>query len=513
MRMKYLGEITASFTVSVVAIPVAISVALAVGIDPLYALISSLIALILSRLFSATPLMFTGPNVALNIAIWGIFNTFGSTGLFWVVFMSGIIQTAAALSKLGRQVYCIPRAVIQGMMCGVGTAVIAGQTLVAFTKSPRESALDSILSIAPSLLESLASGGIPPEVPIAFSTLATIFAFQYLCPRASRFLSPIVVSIVLVSTFCNLLGIEVPRMEMSFEGFTLVDVPSLLGGWHPDYIFPAVGLAFLSSVRSLSFQSLIDGHYFRTTTDYDRELRIQGMTNILCGLLCSLPTSGIMSLSKIQLGIGARKRIVNDFTIVLFILIPSLGAGLFEYIPLAVFPGILIYMGYVLIDVEGLLKTFRLSKSEFALLAATAAAMIVLGFSTGMFLGLCFSLARLALVLGLDFEYGISEPGILKIRGALTFVSLPRLSAAIQRAKGGQADELTLDCRHLYYIDCDCLDYLAREESQFQQRGKKLCINWEKMQWKIHKPLGSLLPLLNTLESTPNGEEGEQNHG
>ena len=65
---------------------------------------------------------------------------------------------------------------------------------------------------------------------------------------------------------------------------------------------------------------------------------------------------------------------------------------------------------------------------------------------------------------------------VLDLRGAATFLRLPRLAAALEKVPPGAELHVRLD--HLSYIDHACLELLMTWEKQHEALGGWLVIDW-----------------------------------
>jgi MFS superfamily sulfate permease-like transporter len=74
----------------------------------------------------------------------------------------------------------------------------------------------------------------------------------------------------------------------------------------------------------------------------------------------------------------------------------------------------------------------------------------------------------------------------LSLKGAATFLALPRLAAVLERVPPGT--ELHADLDSLSYIDHACLELLHSWEKQHAASGGKLVIDWHSVHGLSHAP-------------------------
>src|SRR5581483_5722526 len=157
----------------------------------------------------------------------------------------------------------------------------------------------------------------------------------------------------------------------------------------------AVTFALIASAETLLCAVAVDAMHAGPRTRFDRELAAQGVGNVVCGALGALPMTGVIVRSSANVGAGARTRrsaILHGAWLLLFV---SLFPGLLSRIPLAALAAVLVYTGWKLVNLPGLARLWRESRSEAAIFAATAAAIIATDLLTGVVLGVVLSAAKL----------------------------------------------------------------------------------------------------------------------
>jgi MFS superfamily sulfate permease-like transporter len=79
----------------------------------------------------------------------------------------------------------------------------------------------------------------------------------------------------------------------------------------------------------------------------------------------------------------------------------------------------------------------------------------------------------------------------MELRGAATFVRLPRLAAALESVPGSMHLHIVLD--KLDYIDHACIDLLSNWEKQHEAGGGQIIMEWDKLHRKYHERAGRAL--------------------
>ena len=145
-------------------------------------------------------------------------------------------------------------------------------------------------------------------------------------------------------------------------------------------------VASLESLLSLEASDKLDP--YKRTSPPNRELKAQGVGNIISGLLGGLPITAVIVRSSANVTAGARTRISaisHGLFMAGFVLLTP---QLLNHIPLAGLASILLYIGYKLSTV-GLYKgMYRLGWPQFLPFLTTVLAIVFTDLLTGIAIGL-----------------------------------------------------------------------------------------------------------------------------
>jgi MFS superfamily sulfate permease-like transporter len=145
-------------------------------------------------------------------------------------------------------------------------------------------------------------------------------------------------------------------------------------------------VASLESLLSLEASDKLDP--YKRTSPPNRELKAQGVGNIISGLLGGLPVTAVIVRSSANVTAGARTRISaisHGLFMAGFVLLTP---QLLNHIPLAGLASILLYIGYKLSTV-GLYKgMYRLGWPQFLPFLTTVLAIVFTDLLTGIAIGL-----------------------------------------------------------------------------------------------------------------------------
>jgi len=191
-------------------------------------------------------------------------------------------------------------------------------------------------------------------------------------------------------------------------------------------------------------------------TDYNKELRAQGIGNLLCGAAGALPMTGVIVRSSANVQAGAITRasaILHGVWILGFV---ALLPWLLREIPMAALGAILVVTGWRLVSLTHAKHLLRdHGPLPVVIWAATLIMVVATDLLTGVLVGIGLTLLELAphlrrLRLGVE-EQPEGETHRIALDGTATFVTLPKLSATLDRVPAGKP--VRLDVTRLAAVD------------------------------------------------------------
>lgn len=487
-------DLLPSMVVFLVALPLCMGVAIASGLPPSSGLITGIIGGIVVGAVSGSPFQVSGPTVSLALIVWDIAQRYGPAGLGVIVLLSGMLQIAFGSLRWGRIFRALSPAVVQGMLSGIGLLILVSQFHVMLDDKPKGNGLDNLLAI-PELLwkvVTLQDGTHESAALIGLLTIGIIVLWERLPVEKLRAAVPPTLLAVVIATFvAAILNLQVNRVQLPenlFSAFTQPDL-SLLAttGWFL-LLQQALTIALVGSAETLLTANAIDRMLPAQKSNYDRELIAQGIGNTVCGAVGALPVAGVIVRSSVNVKAGAVSKastILHGIWLLVFTLIFPFALRL---IPSAALAALLVYTGYKLIDIRAAKRIAEHGKSEMMIFAVTALSILKSDLFTGVLIGMTLSAIKLLYdFCKLDIHKAKVEGKItLKLVGAATFFSLPKLAEALEDLPTDT--ELHVDFSRLTYIDHASFDLLMKWEEQYKSLGGTLTIDWGLVQAKFNVP-------------------------
>lgn len=323
-------------------------------------------------------------------------------------------------------------------------------------------------------------------------TILLIVIWQKFVPKKLKLIPGPLVAIVVVTALATVLDLPVVDVDIPDNLFAGVSWPALttFTQQSPRMLLQAgLVLAFVASAETLLCATAVDQLHTGPRTNYDKELFAQGIGNTLCGLLSALPMTGVIVRSSANVQAGARTRL-SAMLHGAWLLVFAVGFGpLLRMIPTSSLAAILVYTGFKLVNVKAIKELRKYGWSEVAIYFTTVAVIVVEDLLTGVVVGIVLSAVKLLHTFShLETNLTVAtSPSFakLELKGAATFLRLPRLAAELERVPSGA--ELHVDLDGLEYIDHACLDLIMNWSKQHETTGGQLVIDWEMLHGRFRR--------------------------
>jgi len=318
------NDVLSGLTVALALVPEAVAFALLAGVSPLVGLYAAFTIGLVTSVIGGRPGMISGATGAIAVVIGTLVAFHGVEYLFAAVVLTGLIQIAFGVLKLGKFIRLVPHPVFLGFVNGIAIVIFIGQV-----KQFRVG--DAWITGEPLL--------------IMLAIIAATMAIIHFMPRFTKAIPEILVAVIVGSLAVIWLGLDTR---------TVGDVASIKGGFPPFHIpdvifnletlkiiFPyALTMALVGLIESLLTLNLVDD-LTETTGQPNRESIGQGVANTVTGLFGGMGGCAMVGQSIINIKSGGRGRlsgIVASITLLMFILFLS---EYIEMIPIAVLIGVM----------------------------------------------------------------------------------------------------------------------------------------------------------------------------
>lgn len=453
-------DFASAIVVFLVAMPLCMGIAIASGVPPEKGLITGIIGGIVVGALAGSPLQVSGPAAGLAVIVFELVRDFGLSVLGPILILAGAIQFAAGVLKVGVWFRAISPAVVHGMLAGIGVLIVVGQFHVLFDAKPLPNGLANLAAM-PGRLLGLGNGGVAGAelaFAIGVTTIAAMLGWERFRPARLKLVPGALVGVLTGTLVAFTLSLPVARVVVPASIAGAITPPTgLLEAWtSPAILAAAFAIAFIASAETLLSAAAVDKMHTGVRTDYNKELRAQGVGNLLCGAAGGLPMTGVIVRSSANVQAGAVTRastMMHGTWILAFVAL--LGVVL-RQIPMASLAAVLVVTGWRLVHVGHVKSLFRHYGVLPALIWATTLVTVVAeDLLTGVLVGIGLSLLellpharRLKLRVAADRE---GDAHAIRLHGVASFLTLPKLSAALEAAPASAP--VTLDLSALEAVD------------------------------------------------------------
>lgn len=489
------SDLPASVVVFLVATPLCLGIALASGAPLFSGLIAGIVGGIVVGAVSGSALGVSGPAAGLAVIVLTAITTLGSFQTFLLaVVLAGLIQIGLGFARAGVIGYYFPSSVIKGMLAGIGLTIILKQLphAVGYDADPEgnlafaEATGENTFSAIAHMLSFVQPGALV----VAIVALGLLILWDQ--PFIKRFKVSLWIQGPLVAVAAGLVLNEVFKVlapGLAIETSHLVQIPIANGGsgllsllTYPDFsqvgnaavYSTAITLAVVASLETLLCVEATDKlDPYKRVTPTDRELKAQGIGNVVSGLLGGLPVTQVIVRSSANIQSGAQSKTSAILHGVLLLVAVLALPALLNRIPLSVLAAILLVVGYKLAKPALFVHIYRQGYSQFVPFIVTVVGILVTDLLIGIGLGLGVAVFAI-LMTNFRYPYFVDQDPSEAIRFTLSEDVSFLNKAAVMQALGAipPGSKVTIDASRSVNVDYDVYEIIK----DFEQRAKLMDI-------------------------------------
>ncbi len=462
-------SVAPGLVVFLVALPLCLGIALASGTPPIAGIISGVIGGIAVGLLSNSNISVSGPAAGLAAIILGAITELGSFQLLLTAgVIAGVIQLVLGFLKSGTIANYFPSSVIEGMLAGIGLVILIKQLPLVFGVN----SLGEIVSFA-----SIDLG----TVIITIISLAILLMWNKMKWTKKVSFLPAALIVVVVGILLNQFWlstgssfaihssklVSIPRFENLSDIASIFVFPDWSGFTNPTVWIIGGTIAIVASIETLLCIEATDRlDPLKRHTDTNRELKVQGIGNLLSSLLGGLPMTSVVVRSSANVNAGglykASAIIHGVFLLLAVISLPFV----LNMIPLASLAAVLILVGYNLAKPTILMHFWHKGYTQFIPFAITFIMVVVTDLLIGVMIGIGVSI--LFLLIGNVRKAFSLNRAVTNERLVYTLTLAEEVSflnkTAIKNRLYQLPDNchLAIDAKRMGYIHVDVLELIER---------------------------------------------------
>lgn len=475
VNLKY--DAPSSVVVFLVALPLCLGIALASGAPMLSGLIAGIVGGIVVASLSGSSLSVSGPAAGLTTIVLSALAELGVYEAFLcAVILGGLFQVVLGLLRAGTIGHFFPAAVIKGMLSAIGLILILKQIPHAlgydrdfegdesFVQADGENTFTEIINAFNYLS--------PGAIIISAVSVAILIFWEKPAIKKHKVLQYVpgpLIAVVLGVLLNILYKAAIPELAIAQEH--LVSLP-MNGDFAKQMVFPdfshfanpkvytiALTIGLVASLESLlSIEAADKLDEFKRVTPLNRELRSQGIGNMVSGLLGGLPITAVIVRTSANINAGARTKASAILHGILLLTAVLTIPHILNLIPFSALAAILIVTGFKLTKPTLFRDMFRKGWDQFIPFVVTIVAILLSNLLVGIFIGIAVGIFY---VLKTNFHEAISltthgENYLLRMNKDVSFLNKAVLRKTLERIPDGA--QLIIDGGNSQFIDRDIIE-------------------------------------------------------
>ncbi len=497
------ADLRAGLVTFLVALPLCLGIALASGAPPLAGIIAGVVGGIIVGSFSGSSLSVSGPAAGLTtIVAAGILKLHTYESFLLAVSLAGVLQLGLGFARAGLIANYFPSSVIKGMLAAIGLTLILKQIphALGWDRDAEGDFKFFQADGATTFTEiSAALGNIKPgAVALTALSIGVLLLWQRPFFQRNRILQNIpgaLVAVVLSVVLNNMFQTSAGWSAFALQASHLVQLPVLSAGAgfgsllrfpdfaalaNPQMYLTAATIAVVASLETLLNVEATDKiDPLRRHTPPNRELKAQGIGNIVSGLLGGIPVTSVIVRSTVNLNAGARTKHSAVIHGVLLLSCVLLIPNLLNQIPLAALAGILLFTGYKLTKPALFQEQWRLGWSQFLPFVVTILAVLLtdllIGIGIGLAVGIFYILKanyQTSHFFHREQEAGISDKIRISLADHVSFLNKASIIEILDQLPEDSVVEI--DARQSSYVDHDVVEAIENFRDTARLRNIQL---------------------------------------
>jgi SulP family sulfate permease len=356
------GDLFGGVTTAIISLPLALAFGVASGAGAEAGLWGAIMVGFFAALFGGSSSLISEPTGPMTVIMTAVLTSmmakYPETGMaisFTIVMMAGAFQILLGTLKLGKYITLMPYSVISGFMSGIGVILIILQLSPLLGHPSPSGGVMGTLSVLPDTLANIKFS----ELFLALLTLGILFFFP---KKYRKYVPAQLVALVAITLLSMLLfsSDDIRRIGEIPAGLPSLVIPHFNVEIFTTMVIDALVLGTLGCIDTL-LTAVIGDSLSRKEHDPDKELRGQGIANMISGLFGALPGAGATMGTVTNIQVGARSPMSGIIRALVLALVVLVAGSLTEPIPMAVLAGIAVYVGFNILDWSFIQRAHKVS--------------------------------------------------------------------------------------------------------------------------------------------------------
>ena len=476
------SDFPSSVVVFLIALPLCLGVALASNAPLFSGIIAGVVGGIVIGFLSGSQLSVSGPAAGLTAIVAAAILKLPAFDFFLLsVVICGTLQLILGFVKAGVIGDYIPNCVIKGMLAAIGLILILKQFphLIGydanfegdetFKQGNDENTFSGILHAFRNVTPVAVLIGI---IGLAFQIFWEKFTNgkKGLIKLVPAPLLVVLISVI-ISEFFRYKGSEyaidpkhmvnIPIASSPNDFISFFTTPDLAGLLNKDVWMAGITLALVASLETLlSIEAVDDLDPYQRVTNKDRELKAQGVGNIISGFIGGLPITSVIVRSSANVNAGAKTKMSAVYHGILLLVCVAFIPSYLNQIPKAALAAILIFTGYKLAK-PSLFKThFKKGWDQFLPFVITIVAILLTDLLVGIMIGIAVGIL---FVVRSNFKTSVfivndHNRYLFRLRKDVSFLNKPNLKNRLEEVPRDAS--VLIDATRADFIDKDIVEVI-----------------------------------------------------
>ena len=498
VKKSWKDDLIAGITGTIIVIPQAVAFAMIAGLPPIYGFYTAMISPIIAALWGSSYHLISGPTTTSSIVVFAVITqfinplndieTYISLAIL-LSFMAGVIKLSMGFLKMGKLVNFVSNSVIIGFTAGAGILISFKQLKYIFgIDVPQGSTFYEIIGYIVSHISETNWY----VFTVAISTLLIAVVIKNFIKPVSRY--SLLIAMFFGSIIALLLGghahgiATIGKLASNLPpfhvpAFSLENIKLLSTG--------AMTLAFLGLIEAVAISRSVALKSHQRLNN-NQEFIGQGLSNIVSGFFSGYISSGSFTRSGVNYQAGAKTPMAAIISSLGLMLVVLVFARYAEYLPKPAMGGIILLVGYSLIDFQHIKKVVKSSGREFIILSVTLFGTLFfeleVALFSGIILSLFFYLEKTAkpniAILGTSNDHRFvniirdskirvcPQLKIVRIDGSIYFAALEVVSEFFDNLyENEDIKDVLIVSKGINFIDLAGATWLTQEVKKWQKRG------------------------------------------
>ncbi len=500
------ADLSASIVVFLVALPLCLGVALGSGAPLFSGIIAGIVGGIVVGIFSGSSLSVSGPAAGLTVIVaTAIIKLQVYEAFLLAVVIAGIFQLILGYLKAGVIGDYVPNSVIKGMLAAIGIILILKQIPHLIGYDADFEGDETFFQIDDKNTFSEMFSAINQITPTAFIlgalSLLILIVWGTKKIQSSKILSSLPGPLIVVLFGVGIHEyVKLYQPEFQLESKHLVSLPIAenIGSFFSFFRFPdisflnnpvvwtsALTLAIVASLETLLGIEAVDKiDPLKRITPTNRELKTQGIGNIISGLIGGIPVTSVVVRSSANVTAGAKTKLATIFHGILLLICVMFIPTILNKIPLCALAAVLIYTGYKLVKLPLIKEFYNKGWDQFIPFIVTIIAILLTDLLKGIVIGI---LVALFYLVRSNFRSAIlvahhESNYIIRLRKDVSFLNKPIIKHHLELLPSNCY--VIIDATRADFIDKDIIE----EVNNFMLNAPSRGIHVE-VKKSLHKPM------------------------